>query len=354
MDTDLVHALLMLPRFPLPMALVPEQMVSAEGVRELSDIIAAADRLGVADLVECAVTVAVSSLSEANVVALANFSQAGISGLGALEAATATYLQDHFEAMREREDLCVDLNMPAFQALVASPSLAVASEDALLDAVWRRLGASCPTADEVEALLRSIRLKLLSTASLTALSAIAQGHATEAVKNPYPAVREGATAAVLRNLSVLGDGGRDPGDALPASVCQRSQVAAVSSSVMVSLVETDTTKKSSVVTANAHTWKLEAFVQPAASEKAGALAAFLQPCETLASELTVSYCLWSLTIDGGHLIQPAELSQKSATNLEVRWQSCVSCSPRTRRGPDACIGGLLIPKPVTLADLTPT
>lgn len=319
-------------------------MVSAEGVDDLSDIITAADRLGVTDLVECAVTAAVSSLSEASVVALANLSQAGISGLGALGAATAAYMRDHFEAMREREDLCVDLNMPAFQALVASPSLAVASEDALLDVVWRRLGASCPTADEVEALLRSIRLKLLSTASLTALSAVAQGHATEAVKNPYPAVREGATAAVLRNLSVFGDGGRDPGDALPASVCQRSQVAAVSSSVMVNLVETGTTKKHSIFTVNAHAWKLEACVQPKAHEEADALAAYIQPCDMLASDLTVTFCLWALTIDGVHLIQPAKLSQKTATEIEVRWQSCVSCSPLARSGPGACIGGLSDPE----------
>lgn len=321
------------------MALAPEQMVSAKGVDDISDIIAAADRLGVADLVECAVTAAVSSLSDANVVALANLSQAGISGLGALEAATATYMHDHFEAMREREDLCVDLNMAAFQALVASPSLAVASEDALLDAVWRRLGASCPTADEVEALLRSIRMKLLSTASLTALSAVAQGHATEAVKNPYPALREGATAAVLRNLSVFSDGGRDPGDALPASVCQRSQVAAVSSSVMVSLDETDTISKSSVFTAKARTWKLEAYMQPKACEEAGALAAFLHICDTLTSELTVTFCLWALAIDGGHLIQPAKVSQKTPTNLEVRWQRCASCWPMATRGPDPCVGG---------------
>lgn len=320
-------------------------MVSAEGVDDLSDIITAADRLGVTDLVECAVTAAVSSLSEASVVALANLSQAGISGLGALGAATAAYMHDHFEAMREREDLCVDLNMPAFQALVASPSLAVASEDALLDVVWRRLGASCPAADEVEALLRSIRLKLLSTASLTALSAVAQGHATEAVKNPYPAVREGATAAVLRNLSVFGDGGRDPGDALPASVCQRSQVAAVSSSVMVNLVETGATEKYSVFfSANARAWKLDAYVQPKAHEEADALAAFLQACDMLASDLTVTFCLWALTIDGAHLIQPAKLSQKTATEIEVRWQSCVSCSPLARSGPGACIGGLSDPE----------
>lgn len=82
-------------------------------------------------------------------------------------------------------------------------------------------------------------------------------------------------------------------------------------------------------------------MQPGIHEDAGALVAFLQPCDTLDSELRVPYSVWALTIDGGHLVQLKQSRQKTRTKVEVHWQSCVSCSQRARRGPDASIGGLL-------------
>lgn len=60
-------------------SLFPAQMASTD-CDDMVDIITAADRLGVPDLVECAAAAAISPLSETHVVALANLCQVGISG----------------------------------------------------------------------------------------------------------------------------------------------------------------------------------------------------------------------------------------------------------------------------------
>lgn len=69
---------------------------------------------------------------------------------------------------------------------------------------WHAVGGT----SELE---RSIHLKQLSTANLTAVSAVALGRATEEVKNSCSAVREGTTAAVLSTVCAFGNGGQDCG-----------------------------------------------------------------------------------------------------------------------------------------------
>lgn len=183
-----------------------EQKFKLSQATDISDVITAADRLCVPDLVDAAERDAAASLSADNVVALANFSWSGLSSLKILQAAAADYLRTHFEELLTRDDLCGILHLPIFLSLVACPTLCVRNEDSLLEAVLRRLVHGTHAKEDVVSLLGSIRLHQLGEKSVDCLSSIARGGTADSVVKIYEALQQGATEVVLGGLSSLRKG----------------------------------------------------------------------------------------------------------------------------------------------------
>jgi len=205
---------------------------------EVEAVIAAAEHLGVPELTVHAVKDAGLLLSTSNAVALSNLSWSGRAGLERLQAASFEFLRANFDAMRGHLDLCTELSLPVFRSLVCCASLHVVNEDALLDAVWRRLSGAKHSEDEVKALLGGIRMKLLSEESMETLSRVADGEFTAAVPAPYPALQRGALACVLRGLRTLSTVRRDKRLALADASLPRGVQVKKSACVMYGLDQT--------------------------------------------------------------------------------------------------------------------
>jgi len=167
--------------------------------------------LCVPDLCACTAAEAAASLTNDNVVPLANLAWSGIGGLEVLQAATFEHLREHFDELRAGDALCVDLHPPVFHRLAACPTLWVSSEDALAAAVWRRLTARPQPRDAVAALLGCVRLAGLSAGALAEWSVIARGGATDLVPAPDEALRAGAADVALAGLARLAPAARPVG-----------------------------------------------------------------------------------------------------------------------------------------------
>lgn len=222
---------------PIPIWLSPlgggdAQRLKHRHVASFVDVIVAADRLRVRDLVAATQLDAVASLSADNVVALSNFSWSGLPALTILREGTFSFMRDHFEELRARDDLCCDLHFSVLVSLVACPSLNVRHEDALLGAVWRRLSHGKATNGDVVALLGHIRLNLLDKSSLASLSIVARGGTVEPISESYDALQQGAALIIVRGLASFVADGADDCDGAPARLVQRCQVVGESGMVL--------------------------------------------------------------------------------------------------------------------------
>lgn len=291
----------------------PLQWTTASTSMEVEAVIAAAEHLGVPELTVHAVKDAGLLLSTSNAVALSNLSWSGRAGLERLQAASFEFLRANFDAMRGHLDLCIELSLPVFRSLVCCASLHVVNEDALLDAVWRRLSGAKHSEDEVEALLGGIRMKLLSEESMETLSRVADGEFTAAVPAPYPALQRGALACVLRGLRTLSTVRRDKRLALSDACVPRGVQVKKSACVMYGLDQTGEAL-SPFFHVGGHKWQLVVSTRTSGDDKTHDVAVFLHwrppAAATGTAEATVYF--WSLAVDGGRFSMP------SAGDVRVR------------------------------------
>jgi len=295
---------------------------------EVEAVVAAAEHLGVPELTVHAVDDAVLLLSTSNAVALSNLSWSGRAGLERLQAASFEFLRANFDAMRGHLDLCTELSLPVFRSLVCCASLHVVDEDALLDAVWRRLSGAKHNKDEVEAVLGGIRMQLLSEASMEMLSRVADGAVTAAVPAPYPALQRGALACVLRGLRTLSTVPRDDQLPLPDACLPRDVQVKKSACVMFGLDQTGEAL-SPFFQVGGHKWRLVVSSRTNGDGKPHDVAVLLKWCSPAAAtgKVEATALFWCLAVDGGRFSMP------SAGHVRVRCQGArfaVNRSPLER------------------------
>lgn len=282
-----------------------EQKIKIRRPTDFSDVITAADRLCVPDLLAVTERDAAVSLSADNVVALSNLSCSELPSLNILRQATLAYVLVHFEELRMRDDLCCTLHLPVFRSLVACPSLYVRDEDALLVAVLRRLSHSRLTKEDVEALLGSIQLNLLSKDSLWALSVIARGGTAGPVVETYEALQQGVTAVVLGGLSSLGAAAAVPGRLPLTSARQRCSVVGRSGMVLWDPRGVQSgCEFSSAFRAIGHKWKVELHAHGKEGSPAG-LAAYVHLKSGRTLPVPARAYLWAVCVDSGSYFSPS-------------------------------------------------
>lgn len=281
------------------------QKIKVRRDTDFSDIITAADRLCVPDLVDATQRDAAASLSANNVVTLANLAWSGLPALKALREATIEYLRAHFEELRTRDDLCCALRLPIFSSLVACPWLRVRDEDTLLMTILYRLSQGTHTKDEVVGLLGSVRLHLLDEDSLWTLSIIARGGTTGPVVETYEALQAGVTAVVLGGLSSMSAAPAGP-SRLPL-VRSRQRCAVVGRSGMVLWdPRGDQSRRvySSAFRALGHKWKVD--VHTHAKEGSPAtLGAYLHLKSARELPVVARAYMWAVCVDSGGYFSPS-------------------------------------------------
>lgn len=282
-----------------------EQKIKVRRDTDFSDIITAADRLCVPDLVDATQRDAAASLSADNVVTLANLAWSGLPALKALREATIEYLRAHFEELRTRDDVCCALRLAIFSSLVACPWLRVRDEDTLLMTILYRLSQGTHTKDDVVDLLGSVRLHLLDEDSLWTLSIIARGGTTGPVVATYEALQAGVTAVVLGGLSSMSAAPAGP-SRLPL-VRSRQRCSVVGRSGMVLWdPRGDQSRRvySSAFRALGHKWKVD--VHTHAKEGSPAtLGAYLHLKSARELPVVARAYMWAVCVDSGGYFSPS-------------------------------------------------
>lgn len=282
-----------------------EQKVKVRRDTDFSDIITAADRLCVPDLVDATQRDAAASLSADNVVTLANLAWSGPPALKALREATMNYLRAHFEELRTRDDLCCSLRLAIFSSLVACPWLCVRDEDTLLMTILYRLSQGTHTKDDVVGLLGSVRLHLLDQDSLWTLSVIARGGATGPVVETYEALQAGVTAVVLGGLSSMSAAAAGP--SRPPLVRSRQRCSVVGRSGMVLWdPRGDQSRRvySSSFRALGHKWKVDVHTH-AKEGSPPTLGAYLHLKSALGFPVLARAYMWAVCVDSGSYSSPS-------------------------------------------------